>query len=91
MQDFQDTKLPKRQAMDSCHSCETMMRAFVLNELGEPDFDGHRKAHGKLIEAEKVLQGYKLEATKKVIGWVIAVLVGAVGSGVVTWVQGHIN
>ena len=88
MQDFQNTKLPRRRAND-CELCEKMSKAFVLNELGEPDFDGHRKRELKAIEAEKVLQGYKNEATKKVIGWVTAILLGALSSGVVVWAKDH--
>lgn len=88
MPDFQDTKFPKRRVSD-CELCHQVLKAFVLNELGEPDFDGHRKAHNHMIEAEKVLKGYKLEATKKVIGWVIALLLGVLSTGAITWVQDH--
>jgi hypothetical protein len=88
VQDFQDTKYPMRRHSD-CELCEKMSKAFVLNELGEPDFDGHRRRELKAIEAEAVLQGYKTEATKKIIGWVTAILLGALSSGVVIWVKDH--
>ncbi len=90
MLDFQDTNSPKRRAAD-CEMCRQVLKAFVLNDIGEPDFDGHRKAHTHMIESEKILKEYKTEATKKVIGWVVAVLLGAVGSSVIAWVQGRIT
>ena len=65
-------------------------RAFVKDDLGTPDFEGHRRAHANLIEADKLLQSYKNEATKKVIGWIVAVLLGALGSSAAAWLQRHI-
>ena len=74
MQDFENSTQARR-ATD-CERCAQIVKGFVVNDLGEPDFDGHRKAHIQMIEAEKILKSYKTEATKKVIGWVVAALLG---------------
>ena len=56
MPDFKNSTFQKRRATD-CEQCAQIIKAFVVNDLGEPDFDGHRKAHAQMIEAEKVLHG----------------------------------
>ena len=66
-------------------------RAFVKDDLGTPDLEGHRKAHRELIEAGKVMDGYKNEATKKLIGWALAIILGAMSSGVVLWIKDHLK
>ena len=86
MQDTADCK--NRQSDDRCRACIQIEKAFVKNDLGEPDFDGHRRAHLQLIEAEKVMSSYKHEATKKFIGWFVTVLLGAVSGGVIVFLQG---
>jgi hypothetical protein len=42
--------------------------AFPQNDLGKPDYDGHRRAHLQLIEDGKVVAGYKGEVAKTVLG-----------------------
>jgi Mn2+/Fe2+ NRAMP family transporter len=63
----------------------------VLNDLGEPDFDGHRKSYLRLIEAEKIMQEYKNEMTKRIIGWILAAVLGAMSSGLITWLKDHLK
>ena len=41
-------------------------RAFPANDLGEPDFDGHRNAHRKMMEREKRIEDDKEGAIKHV-------------------------
>ena len=41
-------------------------RAFPPNDLNEPDFDGHRNAHRKMIEREKRIEDDKEGAIKHV-------------------------
>ena len=86
-----DNTPPKRRLTDKCDVCSQIEKAFVKNDLGEPDFDGHRRAHLQLIEADKIMNGYKNEATKKVIGWVVAILLGAMSSGFVMWMKDHLK
>ena len=65
--------------------------AFLINDLGKPDYDGHRQAHKSLVRASEALEGYKEDATKKFIG----IALGATGTllslGLLNWVQGHLK
>lgn len=55
--------------------------AFIKNDLGTPDYDGHRKAHIAAVEAAKVVEGYKQDATKKIIVSFITWLSGVLALG----------
>ena len=57
--------------------------AFVLNDLKKPDYDGHRKAHLILIKSAEVMDSYKQDATKRIIGILITFLAGLLASGFV--------
>ena len=57
--------------------------AYPVNDLNKPDYDGHRKAHIEMTDERKVVEGYKNDATKKIIGIVLIFLVGALGKGVI--------
>lgn len=61
-----------------------MQTAFTRNDLGEPDYDGHRVSIIKQKEADKIVEGYKLTATTKVIGVVVGFLVLLLSSGLTT-------
>ena len=45
---------------------KSVNRAFPANDLNEPDFDGHRTAHRKMIEREKRIEDDKEGAIKHV-------------------------
>jgi len=60
---------------------EEQATAFVLNDLKKPDFDGHRKAHLTLIKASEVMDSYKQDMTKRVIGILVTFLMGLLASG----------
>ena len=45
---------------------KSVNKAFPANDLGEPDFDGHRTAHRKMIEREKRVEDDKEGAIKHV-------------------------
>lgn len=55
--------------------------AFPQNDLGKPDYDGHRRAHIQLTEDSKVVQSYKSEVTKTILSIVAGALLAMVGSG----------
>lgn len=65
--------------------------AFLVNDLGKPDYDGHRVAHKGMIASAASLQGYKTDATKKVIGAVLGVIGTLLALGVITWIQGNLK
>ena len=58
--------------------------AFVLDDLKEPDHAGHRKRELKAIETEKIVESYKITATTKIIGAIIALIVLLLSSGITT-------
>ena len=45
---------------------KSVNRAFPANDFGEPDFDGHRTAHRKMMEREKRVEDDKEGAIKHV-------------------------
>ena len=45
---------------------KSVNRAFPANDLNEPDFDGHRNAHRKMMEREKRIEDDKEGAIKHV-------------------------
>ena len=45
---------------------KSVNRAFPSNDLNEPDFDGHRIAHRKMIDREKRIENDKEGAIKHV-------------------------
>lgn len=55
--------------------------AFPQNDLGKPDYDGHRKAHIQLVEDSKVVQGYKSEVTKTILSVIAGALLTMLGTG----------
>lgn len=61
--------------------------AFLVDDLGRPDYDGHRKAHKEMVKASEALEGYKTDATKRIIGIVIGAVCTIIGLGVLTWIQ----
>lgn len=68
-------------SIESTH--KSMSKAFVLNDLGEPDYDGHRSAHARLIKESAVVDGYKQDATKKIIGAIVMFVLGLLATGFV--------
>lgn len=81
----------KRITQEIIPRLDALDRAFVKDDLGTPDTEGHRKAHLKLIETEHVINGYKNEATKKIITWLLAIFLGAMSSGVMLWLRDHLK
>ena len=65
--------------------------AFVLNDLHKPDYHGHRAAHIEMMSNAKVLDGYKQEATKKVLGVLVAFVLGLIATGFFEAVKNHLK
>jgi len=61
--------------------------AFVQNDLGKPDYDGHRRAHLQQIRTAEAMEGYKQEGTKGVIKAVVGFIVGVFSLGIVEWIR----
>jgi len=65
--------------------------AFIKDDLDRPDFDGHRKSHIKLVKAEEIVQEYKMDATKKILGAAIVFILGLLSSGVAVKIGEHVK
>lgn len=68
-----------------------MREAFVKNDLGVPDYDGHRVAHFNEIERSKVVDGYKRDLTKRILEWMLVAVSVLIGQGAIEWIKGHIK
>lgn len=71
------------------HRSGYVSSAFPQNDLGKPDYDGHRKAHIDMIADAKVVAGYKQAMTSKVLGVIVTVVLTLLASGVVTFIAQH--
>ena len=60
------------------HQYGYIRSAFVQNDLGKPDYDGHRRAHLSQIKAAEALEGYKQEGAKSVMKAVLGFLGGTI-------------
>lgn len=61
--------------------------AFVKNDLGQPDLDGHRRAHLQLLKAAQAMDDLKAEGAKKVVQLVIAFLAGIFALGISDYIR----
>ena len=57
--------------------------AFPHNDLGKPDFDGHRQDHLKRMAEAKTMLDYKHGVTKQIISMTVVFVTGLLASGLV--------
>jgi hypothetical protein len=70
---------------------EAIDTAFVLDDLGKPDFGGHRGGHLSLKKAAAVVDGYKQDATRAVLKWLMAGILFMFMGGIGAWISGHMK
>ena len=73
------------------HSISRIREGFPKNDLGNPDYDGHRVAHVSAIEKAKVVQGYQRDMTKRVLEWALVAVGVLIGQGALEWVKAHLR
>lgn len=61
--------------------------AFVTNDLGKPDYDGHRRSHGEMIKQAQAMDGYKQEGAKGIIKMLVAFVGGILSIGLLEWIK----
>lgn len=61
--------------------------SFIHNDLGRPDYDGHRKEHLSLAQTKKTLEGYKEDSAKKILGVIITVILFLILGGFGQWIK----
>lgn len=69
--------------------CEEMTTAFVRDDLGGPDFAGHRAAHLEQKIAAEHMGELKQSGAKKIIDTVLTFLFGALTMGAVSWLKNY--
>jgi hypothetical protein len=72
-----------------------ILSAFVLDDLGKPDYTGHRLAHKAQMADAEALQKYKTGLTKSLLDWaakgLIVFLLVASLSSVTTYFREHLK
>lgn len=66
---------------------EKISSAFVNNDLGKPDYDGHRKSHIVINQASENMEGYKNYTVKNVIKIALSFISGILVLGIGTWIK----
>lgn len=72
-----------------------LLSAFVLDDLGKPDFSGHRIAHKKQMADADAMNRYKAGLTRGLLDWAskgaIAVTLLALLNSAVAYMKDHIR
>ena len=81
----------QRELRDDMKSFSAVMRAFVENENGDPDLDGHRVYHADKIKGHAEAEILKMTAKKKVVDYLVTGVFILIGFGVMGWVQSMLH
>lgn len=73
------------------HKFARMREAFVVNDLGIADYDGHRRGHTKLIEQDKVVTSYKRTITGNALWAATAGAAVLLGQALLEWLKAHLK
>ena len=81
--------------LDLKNSHDNLMDAFVLDDLGKPDYTGHRLAHKQQIASAAAMQQYKTGLTKSLLDCamkaaITLLLVAVLASGV-NYLRDHLK
>lgn len=66
---------------------EAMRAAFIRDDLGGPDFAGHRAAHLEQKAAAARMGELKQSGAKKMIDLILAFLFGVLTLGAISWLK----
>lgn len=93
MQEPQHTEYKALEArVEGLERCFARMReAYVKNDLGAEDYDGHRRDHFVRIEQDKVVTNYKRTITGNALWALLVGLATITGLGVLDWLKSHIK
>lgn len=61
--------------------------AFIRNDLGEPDYESHRKDIVEKARNVVAMDSYKQEATRKIVGWLVAAILTLMGYGLIPYLR----
>lgn len=75
----EEYKMPERRAVDPAIAeilsnqremmglLKGLVSAFPMNEIGQPDFDGHRRHHADMIRKDREFAETRRDAARKVV------------------------
>jgi len=63
--------------------------AFTLDDLGKPDFSGHRKKHISMDKAHELMDKYKTDATKRFIDIFVSAFCTLLLAGLFAYLKLH--
>ena len=72
---------------DIKHGMGTIRTAFVRNDLGDPDYEGHRQDHLARLQKTKEIDQLKMAGAVKFVGAVAAVTVTIFATGISAHLQ----
>ena len=81
--------MKRLQILEAGHA--RMKEACISNDLGIPDYDGHRVSHYNAVEQSKVVAGYKRDMTKRVLEWALVAVAVLIGQGALDWLRAHLK
>ena len=73
------------------HRHSYIATAFPKNDLGKPDYDGHRKEHLQFKKDSEVVEGYQNSTVKSILSWVSIGAILLFIAGLVEWIRTHIK
>ena len=73
------------------HKMARMTEAFVTNDLGVPDYDGHRRDHFTRREQDTVIKGYQRGVTVQALWATLAGTAVLIGQALMEWLRNHIK
>jgi hypothetical protein len=70
---------------------KSLSTAYTKNDLGEPDYDGHRKAHIQMDKQADIVDNYKKSVTETIITWLVTGLLIILASGVIETIRHYLS
>ena len=81
----------QRQLDNIEHKQATQIKAFTKNDLGEPDYDGHRAYHSRSNKANENLEKYKTGLTKSLLEWIMKGGIAIMGLGIISLIGNRLG
>lgn len=70
---------------------KSLSTAYIKNDLGEPDYDGHRKSHIQMDKQADIVDNYKKSVTETIITWLVTGILIIFASGVIETIRHYIS
>lgn len=73
------------------HRHSYVATAFPKNDLGKPDYDGHRKEHLQFKKDSEVVESYQNNTVKSLLSWAAVGAILLFIAGLVEWIRAHLK